>query len=125
MLLAAAAGATVALAGCGGGGTSEAWALGPTRECLKTEGARLVPITGDFVASTATNGALKVKLPYNNATIVFGADDDEAERLRMAYARFGPRNYVAPTELNRNALIVWSVGPSDQEAQTVRECLRF
>jgi hypothetical protein len=126
LLIAAAAVGFIALvAACGGGGP-DTWTRDATRECLVDLGLRPSPPKAreDFVAATATNGALAVDMRGNHATIVFGEDDDEAIRLQSAYRRFGPRDYEPPSELNRNVLIIWSVMPSDQEARGVRECLR-
>lgn len=120
----AAAGALLAACG-GGGGTPARWAAAGTRTCLREAGLRLTPVSAqDLVASTATAGALHVKLPYNGATILFGEDTAEAARLQSAYVRFGPKSYQAPSEVNRNVLILWAVNPSDREAQAVRQCLR-
>src|SRR5688572_15395898 len=79
------------VAGCGGGGT-DAWTREPTRECLVEEGLQPVPprARADFVATTATNGALALDLRDNHVTILFGSDDAEAARLQLAYGRFGP-----------------------------------
>lgn len=116
----------LALAGCGGGGSAPVWTRAATRACLVSRGLhpQRVQQTADLVASTATNGALHVPLRGNGATILFGADDAEAERLGQAYARVAPKDYVAPRELNRNVLIQWQIQPSDAQARAVRECLR-
>ena len=73
--------AVVALvAACGGGGTKLA-TRDKTRACLIAQNVRLGgPL--DFVATTATGGALRAHLADNDMTIVFGATLADADNIR-------------------------------------------
>src|SRR5438067_9656176 len=81
----------VALAACG---SPKPYALAKTRACLEKKGLRLETVTArvDFVASTASQGALRADFPHYEVTISLGADAAEAERLATAYSTFHGKN---------------------------------
>ena len=83
-------------AGCGGGSTAtDLYTRADTKQCLEqTLGVHNFPPVGDdFVASTASNGALRgVSVGDNAVTILFGQSPEEANNLADAYRRFRARN---------------------------------
>ena len=116
--------AVVALvAACGGGGTKLA-TLEKTRTCLI---AHHVSLGGqlDFVATTATGGALRAHLAKNVATVVFGATLADADNINEAYHRFHSENVGIDDVLRQqaNVVMLWRRHPSDAEQARITSCL--
>ena len=118
----------VALAGCSrGGAVDEPYALDPTRECLVDADLRVAgPPPSDFVASTASGGALRVRFADIRVTLTFGADDAEAARTEQAYRRFAPRRLPIDDVLkrDRNVVELWEFAPTIDHQDTVNRCLK-
>lgn len=116
----------VVLAGCGSPPSHHA--LAKTRDCLEKTGAQIVRPTGDFVASTASEGAFRAVLHggTNSVTLSFGADDDEATQIAEGYDRFHGKNVGVADILyqERNVILLWKLHPSDAELQVVTDCLK-
>jgi hypothetical protein len=117
--------AVAALAGCG---SPPHHSLEKTRACLVGEGLRVTVPTGDFVASTATEGSFRVHLDgaeRNFVTIWFGADDTEAAATAAGYNRFHGKNIGLADILaiDKNAVMLWRSHPSPQQEALVRDCL--
>lgn len=112
------------LAACGGGG-SHLYTLKATNACLE---AHQIPLGGnlDFVATTATGGALKAVLPDNSVTIAFGQSIADADNIYQAYVRFHASNVGVYDVLRQqgNAVLLWHYHPSDQDAQTIGSCIK-
>ena len=112
----------VLAAGCGGKAN---YTRAKTRACL-AEHARIGGKL-DFVASTATGGAFVAHLDGNFVTVLFGEDESDAEELEGAYQRFAFPNVRVglPDVLRRegNAVMLWHEHPSDDELETVEDCL--
>jgi hypothetical protein len=125
-LLAVAAAAL--LAGCSRGAEAvEPYRLEPTRECLLESDLRVGrPPANDFVATTATGGALLVTYADIRLTLTFGEDDAEAGRLDQAYRRFAPRRLPIDDVLrrNRNVVELWEFAPTIDHQDTLNRCLR-
>jgi hypothetical protein len=117
--------ASLLAAGCGG---TTRYTLEETRECLRAvPGIELrQPPRSDFVASTALGGAFNVKFPANQVTASFGEDEAEAGRLATAYRRFRGENIgiESALQVERNAVLIWGISPSDPERRTIEECLK-
>jgi hypothetical protein len=113
------------LAGCGN--TSKAASVydrAKTRQCLADAKVRIGgPL--DFVASTATGGAFRAKLPDNAVTIVFGQSIDDANNIDQAYVHFHAKNVGIADVLRQqgNAVMLWHEHPSDQDLNLVEGCL--
>jgi hypothetical protein len=127
-LLSTALAAVVALlaAGCG---TPPEHALDKTRSCLQDAGARVAKPTGDFVATTATDGAIRAYLHGKHGTFVtlsFGADEDEAASTVLGYQRFHGRNIGLADILytDKNVVMLWKEHPTDADAALVTGCLK-
>jgi len=117
--------AALLAAGCGGEPEPTLYQLEPTRACLDGAGLDVTTENLDFVASTATGGALRAEIGANEVTVSFGATEEEAERTARAYRNFaGPRipiDHVLFRE--HNAVLVWGAPPSDEERTRVHSCL--
>lgn len=117
------AGAFLLAAGCGGG--KKAFALAETQACLAGEPGVRIDRRVDFVASTASGGAIRVRIGRNQVVISFGLDRAEAERLAAAYRRFRGRNIGIEDVLRpeRNAVLLWAAHPEPADEDLVRGCL--
>jgi hypothetical protein len=125
-VIAAAAFVAALLAGCGGGGNpaKTIYSRDKTMACLKKAN---VKIGGelDFVASTATGGAFKAKVPGNDVTVVFGQTLDDANNIDQAYVHFHAQNVGIEDVLRQqgNAVMLWHQHPSDDDLSLVTGCL--
>jgi len=113
-----------AAAGCGGGGSLHT--LAKTRPCLKQNPAVRIDRKLDFVASTATGGALHLVLPDNAATLVFGETVDDANNINDAYHRFRAKNVGVEDIIrqDKNAVMLFRQHPSDADIATIQGCLK-
>jgi hypothetical protein len=113
------------LAGCGGSGGSSLYTLQKTQACLT---AKHIALGGtlDFVATTATGGALRAHLPPNFVTITFGATTADADNIDQAYRSFHASNVGIDDVLreDRNAVLLWHEHPSDADLATITTCLK-
>src|SRR5579871_1110567 len=111
-------------AACGGG--SKAYTLASTKSCLTQRGTQIGGKL-DFVAETATGGALISHLTDNFVTIAFGDTTTDGKQLELAYERFAFNNVRAGLSdvLRRynNAVTLWHTHPSDSDLALVVGCL--
>jgi hypothetical protein len=111
-------------AGCGGKTT---YSVGRTRDCLVQRGVR-VGGKPNFVATTATGGALVAHLGQNFVTVAFGTDLTTAGDIEKAYLRFALPNVRAGIAdvLRRyeNAVTLWHMHPSDSDLALIVGCLQ-
>jgi hypothetical protein len=114
-----------ALAGCGGSGGGSLFTLAKTRTCLKKNHEVKMDRKLDFVASTATGGAVHFQIPHNAVTLVFGETEDDANNINDAYHRFKAKNVGLEDIIrqDRNAVILYRFHPSDTDLSTVEDCL--
>jgi hypothetical protein len=116
----------VVLAGCGS--PPSKYALDESRACLSKTGAEIVRPTGDFVASTASEGTFRAVLHggTNFVTLSFGVDDDEATQIAEGYDRFHGKNIGVSDILyqDHNVIMLWKLHPSDAELGVVTDCLK-
>jgi hypothetical protein len=112
------------LAGCGSGGGL--YTLAKTRQCLKQK--HTTKITGglDFVASTATGGAVHLVLPRNAVTLAFGGSVDDANNINDAYHRFHAKNVGVEDIIrqDKNVVMLFREHPSDSDIATIKACLK-
>ena len=113
------------LTGCGGSGGSSLYTLRKTQACLTSKHIALGG-TLDFVATTATGGALRAHLPPNFVTITFGATTADADNIDQAYRSFHASNVGIDDVLreDRNAVLLWHEHPSDADLATITACLK-
>jgi hypothetical protein len=110
--------------GCGSGG-SPLYSLRKTRLCLNAKHVKLGgPL--DFVATTATGGALRARLPSNAVTIVFGETIADADNIDQAYRRFRAKNVGIEDVLreDRNVVMLWHEHPADADLAEITGCLK-
>jgi hypothetical protein len=119
-----------AAAGCGGGSsaTTTIHTRASTKQCIESKlGIHSFPAIGsDFVASTASGGALRVRLPDNAVTVSFAQSADEANNLADAYRRFHAKNVGVEDILRTkdNAVMLWQLHPSAPDESNVEDCLK-
>jgi hypothetical protein len=118
--------AVAVLAGCG---SPPLHSAAKTRACLVESGLRVTPPSGDFVASTATQGSFRAHLKgarQNFVTISFGADGDEAAATAAGYERFHGKNIGVADILavDKNAVMLWRMHPTVKEETAIKDCLR-
>jgi hypothetical protein len=117
-------------AGCGAR-TSKPFTAAGTASCLKGKGFTSVSRAADkvgFIASFATNGGLHAVSPENNAvTVAFTADPDEVDSTERAFRKAAPpliRAHLSDVlRSDRNAVIVWTTSPSNDDASALSGCL--
>lgn len=111
------------LAGCGKSNPS--YSLSKTSSCLQGKGVRLGG-TLDFVATTATGGAVRAHLPHNAVTLVFGVTKSDADNIDAAYRRFHASNVGIDDVLRQqnNAVMLWQAHPSDDDLALITGCLK-
>jgi hypothetical protein len=105
--------------------TEKLYSLAKTRSCLADDGVRLGGKL-DFVATTATGGALKAHLGSNFVTVVFGETVADADNINQAYHTFREQNVGIEDVLRQqsNAVMLWHEHPSDAATSRVTGCLR-
>jgi hypothetical protein len=119
--------AAALLTACSGDDPTAPYQLEPTRECLEESDLRVgKPPRSDFVATTASGGALGVRFADIRLTLVFGESEAEAGRLDNAYRRFAPRKLPIDDVLkrNRNVVELWEFSPTIDHQDTLNRCLR-
>jgi hypothetical protein len=111
------------LAGCGK--HTPSYSLAKSSTCLRDDGVALGGQL-DFVATTATGGAVRVRLRDNSLTLVFGQTQDDADNIEAAYRRFHSSNVGIEDVLRRqgNAVMLWRQHPSDEDLATITGCLK-
>lgn len=119
----------VLAAGCGSGSTTTSvYTLAASKQCFETKlGIHRFPaLTDDFVASTASGGAVRVRLSDNAVTVLFGQGPDEASNLADAYRRFHAKNVGVDDVLQTqgNAVLLWQIHPSATDDSKVKDCLK-
>jgi hypothetical protein len=118
--------AVLGLLACGCGSSSgNLYSLDKTKACLSKDGVRLGgPL--DFVATTATGGAVQAHLGTNYVTLVFGDTVEKADNINQAYHRFHAKNVGIDDVLRQqgNAVMLWHAHPSDANVARVTACLK-
>jgi hypothetical protein len=112
------------VAGCGGS-SPQLYSLQKATACLKKQPVRLGgPL--DFVASTATGGAVKVHTSDNFMTLVFGASIADADNIAAAYRRFAAKNVGVDDVLHQdhNAVMLWHDHWSQADNDIIEGCLK-
>jgi len=123
MLLLAAVCALI-VTGCGAS-SPHIFSLEKTTACLKTKPVRLGgPL--DFVASTATGGAVKIHTGDNSLSLVFGKTVADANNIAAAYRRFAAKNVGVNDVLDQdqNAVMLWHVHASQPDLDLISGCLK-
>lgn len=109
---------SLAAGGCGGDSNGEGLSLAASTTCLERLGD--VDNTLDFVAESASQGAIRLVTDGSEVVISFATDAEEAAELMNSYPPFGPDQ----TERVGNAVLAWTDVPTDEQAEAVSACLR-
>jgi hypothetical protein len=120
--------ALAVLAGCGADVASP-YSAKATKPCLVKAGYPVSTRAADVgvIAGAAARGGLRARVPGNTLTIAFGADGHDALGIARSYRRFAPKRLKKRLqdilERQRNAILVWTVAPTQRQLQTVEKCL--
>jgi hypothetical protein len=118
------------LAACGGSSTKPYTSAG-SKACFAQNGFTHVTTTADkigFIAAFAANGGLQARSATGNVLTIAFADDAtsvpgiEKEYRRAAPARLRP-HMGDIMESQRNAVLVWTVSPTQTELTAAEGCL--
>ena len=125
--LVVAAALVVALTGCGVESV-KAYKADPTAKCLEDAGFRIQRANLGLVADSAPNGSIRAFEPGNAVTISFANDHSEAKNISKLYRKFAPKK-LRPhiddvMEVQKNAVILWTVTPPPKDHDTVFGCLK-
>jgi hypothetical protein len=119
----------VLVAGCGAD-VATPYTAKATAPCLKKAGFAVSTRDADVgvIAAAAQRGGLRaVKRRENTLTIAFGLDAHNALDLARAYRRLAParvRKHLRDIlSRQRNAILVWTVAPTERDLQAVQKCL--
>jgi hypothetical protein len=122
--------AAALVAGCGADVASP-YSAKATAPCLEKARFRVSRRAADIgvIAAAADHGGLLAVVPGkgNNVTIAFGGDTHDALDIARAYRRLAPprvRKHLRDIlSRQRNAILVWTVAPTQRQLQTVQQCL--
>ena len=117
----------VAVTGCGVKSV-KTYEAGSTARCLQDTGYRVKRAGLGLVADSAPNGSIRAFEPGNAVTISFGNDHREALNISQLYRKFAPKK-LRPhiddvMEVQKNAVILWTVTPPPKDHDKVFGCLR-
>jgi hypothetical protein len=103
----------------------------PTATCIRdTLHYRVTTDPADLgvVENNAPNGGLIAFHPGNAVRIAFGENSDAAAGLEHAYTVFAPKklrpHITDVMRTNKNAVLLWTVTPPQEEINSVYDCLR-
>ena len=99
-------------------------------KCLRGKGYDVTTETAKVgvVAAAAPNGGLLAHEPGNALTIAFGANLDDALAIQRAFRRFAPkklRPHISDVmRTQKNAVLLWTITPPQDEMNKVFACLK-
>jgi hypothetical protein len=127
--LAAGALTVLALVGCGAK-EPKTYHVDGTATCLKDEGYRVRTDADNLgvVPAAAPLGSLRAFEPGNTVTISFGNDHSDAVNISKLYRKFAPKK-LRPhiddvMEIEKNAVLLWTVTPPMERHDRVVGCLK-
>ncbi len=119
----------LAVTGCGVE-SAKAFHVQETAKCLRGAGYRVRTDASNLgvVAAAAPLGSLRAFEPGNTVTVSFGSDHREAINISELYRKFAPRK-LRPhiddvMEVEKNAVLVWTVTPPSKDHDKVFGCLK-
>ena len=103
---------------------------GPTASCLREQGLEVVTEHSQLgvVERSTDNGGLIAYTEGNAVRIAFGANEEDTLGIQEGYRRFVPKKVkphigdVMRTE--KNAVLLWTVTPSNEVSDQVTGCLK-
>jgi hypothetical protein len=102
----------------------------PTAKCLRKHGYEVTtePTQLGVVEGHTENGGLIARHPGNAVRIAFGASSDDAPGIENGYRRFAPKKLRPHIDdvmrTQKNAVLLWTVTPPQDEMDTVFGCLK-
>jgi hypothetical protein len=102
----------------------------PTANCLRKDGYQVTtdPAKLGVVEGHAENGGLVAFHPGNAVRIAFGANSDDAIGIERGYRRFAPKKLKPHIDdvmrTQKNAVLLWTVTPPQDEMDKVFGCLK-
>jgi hypothetical protein len=119
------------LAGCGVR-NSRPFTAAKSAPCFRSHGFTGVTTKPDevgVIAGFADNGGLKAVSPQGNVlTIAFTAGPDSVSSTEEAFRNHAPPGYRSHMSdilsANRNAVLVWTVGPQPDDQDAATRCLK-
>jgi hypothetical protein len=125
----AAAVAAALLAGCGAN-TVRVYHVDATAKCLRDAGYRVRTDADNLgvIPGSAPLGALRAFEPGNTVTVSLGSDHREAVNISRLYRKFAPKR-LRPhiddvMEIQKNAVLVWTITPPTDDHEKVVGCLK-
>jgi hypothetical protein len=121
--------APLLVAGCSSGEPST-FKSTQSAKCLTGKGYRVTTDDAQVgvVAANAPNGGLLAKEPGNALTIAFGENSDDALKIAAAFKRFAPKklrpHITDVLRIQKNAVLLWTVTPPQEEIDKVFACLK-
>jgi hypothetical protein len=117
----------LAVTGCGTKAT-KVYRVDGTAKCLRDAGYRVSTVNLGLVADSAPLGSLRAFKPGNAVTISFGNDHREALNISELYRKFAPKK-LRPhiddvMEIQKNAVVLWTVTPPSADHDKVFGCLK-
>ena len=121
---------SLAVAGCGGG-SKKPYTAAATAPCLQTKGFKKVTTNPDdvgFVAGFADNGGLRATSASGNVlTIAFAGDPSGVPGTEKAFKQHASgiyKRHIADVMSSKgNAVLVWTVTPSQTQLDAAVGCL--
>ena len=101
----------------------------PTASCLRKQGYRVTtdPAKLGVVEGHAENGGLLAFHPGNAVRIAFGANSDDALGIEHGFRLFAPKKLKPHIDdvmrTQKNAVLLWTVTPPQDEMNKVFSCL--
>jgi len=102
----------------------------PTANCLRKDGYRVTtdPAKLGVVEGHAQNGGLLAFHPGNAVRIAFGANSDDAIGIEHGFRLFAPKKLKPHIDdvmrTQKNAVLLWTVTPPQDEMNKVFACLK-
>ena len=102
----------------------------PTAKCLRKDGYRVTtePAQLGVVERNAFNGGLLAFHPGNAIRMAFGENSDDAPGIAEGYRRFAPKRLKPHIDdvlrIQKNAVLLWTVTPPQEEMDAVFACLK-
>jgi hypothetical protein len=125
--------ALLLLAACAAGCNTEpsTYKAAPTAKCLRTKLHYQVttdPVELGIVERNAPNGGLLAHYPGNAIRVAFAESSDAATGVENGFRRFAPpklRPHISDVmRTNKNAVLLWTVTPSQETIDGVYDCLK-
>jgi hypothetical protein len=120
----------IALAAAGCAAEPSTFKAEQTAKCLRDNDITVLTDRSELgvVERSAEHGGLVAYTKGNAVRIAFGANEEDTLGIEEGYKRFVPkkvRPHIADVmRTNKNAVLLWTVTPSDEDADALAGCLK-